>query len=55
MKTEIIYRATAELQEEVIKDLEAETPSLETAKAIINENTQGDDGRDSTEDDSESQ
>lgn len=55
VKTEIVYRATAELQEEIVRELEAKTPSIETAKAIINENTQGNDGRDSSEDNSESQ
>ncbi len=43
MKTELIVKATAALEAEIKKDLEKEEPTLEVAKALINENTTGND------------
>lgn len=45
LKSELVVRATAALEEEIKKDLEKEDPqTLEKAKAVINENTTGNDG-----------
>jgi hypothetical protein len=48
IKTEIIFKATGKLQAEVEKELLEETPDLEKAEAIINENSIRNDRRDSS-------
>jgi hypothetical protein len=52
--TDIIFKATAELQLEIEKELMIETPDLEKAKAIINENSSRNDSGLSSEDNTES-
>lgn len=37
--TSIVFKATAELQSQIEKELMIETPEIEKAKAIINENS----------------
>lgn len=49
IQTEIIFRATAELQVQIEKELLAETPELERAMAIIHENSSRNEPRDSTD------
>lgn len=48
IKTEIIFKATGKLQAEIEKELLEETPDLEKAEAIINENSIRNDRTDST-------
>lgn len=43
IKTELVVRATAKLDEELAEELKKQDPTLEKAKAIINENTTGND------------
>jgi hypothetical protein len=42
--SELLVKATAAVEESVKKDLEVADPEKEKAKAIIDENTQRDDG-----------
>lgn len=43
IQTELSMRATADLQEQVNKELQAPDPETEKAKAILNEDSQGND------------
>ena len=51
IKTELIMRASAELQKQVESELSLPDPDSETAKAILNEDSEGNDRAGSDKDD----
>lgn len=53
IQTELIMRASAELQKQVESELSLPDPDSETAKAILNEDSKGDDRAGSDKDDNE--
>lgn len=55
IQTEVVFKATAELQAQIEQELMIETPNLEKAKAIIYENSSRNESRDGTKGNSEGQ
>lgn len=53
IQTELIMRASAELQKQVESELSLPDPDSKTAKAILNEDSEGDDRAGSDKDDNE--
>lgn len=54
IETQMVFKATAELQRQIAEELSLETPDMEKAKAIINENSTRNDTGNSSEDDRQS-